>query len=85
MSDHICARRTLARGTAGSIELCRCGTIHLMMGPLTLRLDPASCEALWATLGEALHELRALRERRLVPGLEGTAGPAASERARRAS
>ncbi|MCZ7686576.1 MAG: hypothetical protein M5U28_50645 [Sandaracinaceae bacterium] len=34
-----------------------CGVLSLHVGALTVRLDAAAAEALWATLGTALHEL----------------------------
>lgn len=55
--------RTLAHGPVGSVQHCRdCGVLSLHLGATTIRLDPASAEALWATLGHALHVLHELGE-----------------------
>lgn len=55
-----CSHRTLARNPAGQIQQCSaCGVVSLHVGAATLRVDPATAEALWALLGEALHELHA--------------------------
>jgi hypothetical protein len=45
---------TLAEGPISKITTCPCGCIHLAIGALTLRLEPAAAESLWATLGEGL-------------------------------
>jgi hypothetical protein len=58
--ERTCRHRTLAHGPAGSVQQCLdCGVISLHVGAVTLRVDPATAEALWAVLGNALHELRA--------------------------
>jgi hypothetical protein len=58
MNDAHCRHLTLARGPAAHIQYCPdCRAVALHMGALTVRLQPAGAEALWATLGEALHEL----------------------------
>jgi hypothetical protein len=55
-----CHHRTLARNPAGQVQQCSaCGVVSLHAGAVTLRVDPATAEALWALLGEALHELHA--------------------------
>lgn len=37
-----CSRTVLARGPIGSVERCTCGSIHLCVGPLSLRLETAA-------------------------------------------
>lgn len=54
-----CEHRVLASGPAVQIEQCvQCRNLTLHMGALSIRLQPAAAESLWATLGEALHALR---------------------------
>ncbi|MCB9596679.1 MAG: hypothetical protein H6719_28400 [Sandaracinaceae bacterium] len=58
MNDASCRHVTLARGSAAAISFCpECNALAIHMGAVTLRLPPAGAEALWATLGEALHAL----------------------------
>ena len=47
-------RRLVARGEAATIEECACGTLHVTLGALTVRLRPEIVASLWETLGEAL-------------------------------
>lgn len=71
MEPRSCRFHTLAQGPAATVQQCLdCGTLSLHIGPTTLRLDPATAEALWATLGEALHALhhRRLGVTSLLPG-----------------
>lgn len=57
-----CRNRTLASSPTASVQRCAdCGVLSLHLGALTVRLDAAAAEALWATLGTALHELHAER------------------------
>lgn len=46
-------RRTLAAGDLMLVEQCTCGSIHLTIGAVTLRLARAAIGSLAATLGEA--------------------------------
>jgi hypothetical protein len=48
------SRIPLARATGIEVDACDCGTIHLTIGALTLRLDPAAFGRLSATLAEAV-------------------------------
>ena len=41
-----CRRATLARNAAGSVQRCTCGTLHLSIGPATLRLPSNALGAL---------------------------------------
>lgn len=53
-----CFRHLLARSEVASVERCTCGTIHLTIGPLTLRLPPSAVESLASTLLETTRALR---------------------------
>ena len=66
-------RETLARGPICAVELCDCGCFHLIVGAVTLRLDPAAAESLCATLGDAVIEASRRREQveRWPPRLGG--------------
>lgn len=58
-STPACRLETLASGPAATLQWCRlCGTVSIHIGATTIRLDPAACESLWVTLGEALIDLR---------------------------
>jgi hypothetical protein len=52
-----CARELLARSPIGAVERCTCGAIHLSIGALSLRLDPAVLRAIVIMASEALKEL----------------------------
>ena len=47
-------RALLADGPFCKVECCECGTLHVSLGPLTLRLRPEVVESIWVTFGEAL-------------------------------
>ena len=47
-------RALLAEGPFCKVESCECGTVHVSLGPMTLRLHPEVVESVWATLGVAL-------------------------------
>ncbi|MCK6589459.1 MAG: hypothetical protein HUU21_06650 [Polyangiaceae bacterium] len=54
-----CRLETLAAGPAATIQWCPpCGTVSVNIGAVTVRLDAAACESLWAILGEALINLQ---------------------------
>lgn len=44
----------LAVGDFCSVEGCGCGTLHVSVGPVTLRLRADVVASVWRTLGEAL-------------------------------
>lgn len=74
MFERSCRNRVLAHGAGGCIQQCLdCGVISLHLGAVTLRLDAATTGALWATLGEALHELHRLRSSESRPHAPGQA------------
>ena len=54
-----CRRELLARSETASVERCACGTVHLTIGPLTLRLPPSALSSLASTLYESACVLRA--------------------------
>lgn len=41
----------------GSVSVCPCGTIHLTVGPMTLRLAPEAFIQMLNMCGDALHEI----------------------------
>ena len=49
-----CHHTRLAQGDLAAIDSCECGTLHLHLGALTLRLAPSVLSELLATLGEAV-------------------------------
>ena len=51
--EHACFRQIISRGCVVQVERCTCGTLHLVLGPLSLRLSPQHYESLIATLLEA--------------------------------
>ena len=40
MASRECHRETLAESPVGSVDLCSCGSVHLCVGPVSLRIDP---------------------------------------------
>ncbi len=61
-------RALLADGPFCKVECCECGTIHVSLGPVTLRLRAEVVESIWVTLGEALTRV-GVRSRR-APTIE---------------
>lgn len=56
------ARAVLAEGPLCKVEGCACGTVHVSVGQITLRLRPDAVESIWATLGEAIVGLHLRQE-----------------------
>jgi hypothetical protein len=56
-----CGKTVLARSPCAEVTRCSCGHIHLMVGPVTLRLDEEVLRALGLTVTEALQRLEAPR------------------------
>lgn len=53
-----CQPETIAKNSAATVQRCRdCGCLSLHVGPVTLRVDAATLEALWSVLGDAAHTL----------------------------
>lgn len=50
-------RTTLARRGAFRVDQCPCGTLHLTLGVLTVRLEPLACTELASTMLEAMESL----------------------------
>jgi hypothetical protein len=64
-----CVRERLA-GTPGvSVDVCRCGCVHLTIGAVTMRLHPDAIGELARILGDARTEL----ERRAAPAAQPAA------------
>lgn len=57
MDRQNCNRRVLAAGDFAAVEQCSCGSVHVTIGAITLRLAAAAIPALAATLGEAARTL----------------------------
>jgi hypothetical protein len=51
-----CLRRPLAGSEQCVVEECACGSIHLTIGAITLRLCPSSAADLTSTLTEAMQK-----------------------------
>lgn len=52
-------RQRIAGGEAATVEACACGTLHVTLGALTVRLRPEVVASLWETLGDALEVVSA--------------------------
>lgn len=68
-----CPRALLARGPLASVDVCRCGMLHLHLGALTIRLTPEALAELVTTLttavaAHAATHVRARVARTLVRG-----------------
>lgn len=71
MSDSCPPRRSrLAEGPFCSIDECGCGTLHLSVGALTLRLEPEVAESIWNTIGHGLNRLAARKGREVPKHME---------------
>lgn len=57
MISEPCSRRPLAVGDFVLVEQCSCGSVHVSIGAVTLRLAASAVPALAATLGEAARAL----------------------------
>lgn len=64
----LCSRQKLAEGNVGLVEECRCGKIHLSVGPITMHFDLEAFEALARTLQAAVQE-RHVRQQRAANDL----------------
>ena len=47
-----CFREVVAQSCVAGIERCSCGTLHIVLGPFTLRLSPDQYRTLLGTLAE---------------------------------
>lgn len=57
MNDSLCKRKTLAANDYMLVEQCTCGSVHVTIGAVTLRLSSNAIPAIAATLGEASRAL----------------------------
>jgi hypothetical protein len=55
---HVCYRQLLSHGSLASIERCSCGTLHVVLGPFTLRLSADQFKSLFVTMLEAQSSLQ---------------------------
>lgn len=57
MNETPCTRRLIASGDCVLVEQCSCGSVHVTIGAVTLRLTGSVLPALAATLGDAARSL----------------------------
>jgi hypothetical protein len=55
-----CHRQELARSSFARIDLCSCGSVHLTVGAVTLRLCPTALAGLANVMDQAMRELDVL-------------------------
>ena len=65
-----CKKTPLSSHGSFTVERCSCGTIHLHIGALTLRIEPSALEQLAVTLGEAASINRHLEHQIEVLGFQ---------------
>lgn len=64
-----CGRTLLASSATCRIERCACGTLHVSLGPMTLRLEREAASDLAVTLLSAVHAADAPRRPRPHEGV----------------
>ncbi len=64
--SHGCTRRTLAAGDYMLVEQCTCGSVHVTIGAVTLRLSRSAIPSLAETLGDAARSM-VLRDALALP------------------
>jgi hypothetical protein len=69
MNDLIDIRTPLAASKNARVELGRDGVLHLLVGPVTLHLDRATCEELATTLARSMVTLAAVHPKTRPPAL----------------
>jgi hypothetical protein len=52
-----CHRQELSRSGFARVELCSCGSVHLTVGAVTLRLCPTALSGLASVMEDAVREL----------------------------
>lgn len=57
------SKRRLSEGPLGIIETCRCGTLTIHVGPVSMRLDESALEPLAHMFAEAVIAQRAEKKR----------------------
>lgn len=53
-----CERETLAASCVGFVERCTCGSLHLGIGPVTIRVEPVTFLRFARLVAEAQGRLR---------------------------
>ena len=53
MNSKPCSRRTLAEGDLALVEQCSCGSVHVTIGAVTLRVASRALPSIAATLEHA--------------------------------
>lgn len=66
-----CQREMLASGSVASVERCGCGTLHLTLGAMTLRIQEEALFSLCSTVAEALSALARRQRREMEDGPGG--------------
>lgn len=56
-TESSCVRQVLSRGNMVSVERCSCGSLHLILGAITLRFHEEGLRSLSDTVAEALQQL----------------------------
>ena len=57
MNPSMCTRKVLATNDYMLVEQCTCGSVHVTIGAVTLRLASGAIPSVAATLGEAARAL----------------------------
>ncbi|MGE0401995.1 MAG: hypothetical protein AB7T06_35155 [Kofleriaceae bacterium] len=57
LTSQSCARRVLSAGDCTLVEQCSCGSVHLTIGGVTLRITPAAFPQIAATISDAARML----------------------------
>jgi hypothetical protein len=58
-SSEKCERRRLAARASFAVDECDCGSVHLTIGYVTIRLDPSAYSEMALAIAEALDHLLA--------------------------
>ena len=71
--EGVCEKQVLAHSTLGRVDECRCGKVHLQVGPVTLHFELDAFETLACMANAAVQEahtrrLRATNDMRLLLG-----------------
>jgi hypothetical protein len=53
-----CRRQVIVEDGVAKIEHCVCGMIHVSVGPITVRLDPNTFEAVSTSFATAMEKLK---------------------------
>jgi hypothetical protein len=69
MNDLIDIRTPLAASKNARVELGRDGVLHVLVGPVTVHMDRATCEELATTLARSMVTLATLHPKTRPPAL----------------